>query len=61
MCSQWIIQGFLATEQNEKQDQHANEMPFLRKKYGNQAKQFAEFSSLFLLGQLGEQTKLSKK
>lgn len=25
-----IIQGFLATEQNEKQDQHANEMFFLR-------------------------------
>lgn len=25
-----IIQGFVTTEQNEKQDQHANELPFLR-------------------------------
>lgn len=29
--------------------------------YGNQAKQFAEFSSFFTLGQLDEQSKFSQK
>lgn len=29
--------------------------------YGNQAKQFAEFSSFFTLGQLDEETKFSIK